>query len=231
MYNYLNDNKFLTLLDESRIKEHFIRIQVLTFQDEKVIKEIQGIATGGSVTVNGSSAVRRTISLTISASENENDLTNVNNIISINKKVKIETGIKNYLNDYQHYGEIIWFPLGTYVLTSASCSFSSTSVNISIQGKDKMCLLDGTCGGSLPSAVTFHEIQVELENGEYEIQHARIYDIIRECVHFYGSEPLQNIYINDKFTILQQLKTASLTGIEPNWFEIENRLPYCVKKA
>ena len=23
----------------------------------------------------------------------------------------------------------------------------------------------------------------------------------------------------------------SLTGIEPNWFEIENRLPYCVKKA
>ena len=23
----------------------------------------------------------------------------------------------------------------------------------------------------------------------------------------------------------------SLTGVEPNWFEIENRLPYCVKKA
>ena len=25
--------------------------------------------------------------------------------------------------------------------------------------------------------------------------------------------------------------TASLTGIEPVWFEMENNLPYCVEKA
>ena len=108
---YLRDIEFLKALDEMRIKEHFISLQIMDLQ-ENPIRFIQGIATAGNITVNGSSAVRRTINLTLSASNKENDITNLNNIISCDKKVKVELGIKNSFNDYKFYGDTIWFPLG-----------------------------------------------------------------------------------------------------------------------
>ena len=157
MREYLTDSKFLSMLDEMRIKKHYAKITVLSFVDEKPLREILGIATAGSVTVNGQAALRRTISLTVSGIENENDINNIENIISINKKVKIEVGLENPFEDYKYYGDIIWFPLGTYVINQATTSTTASSANISISGKDKMCMLDGTCGGTLPSAVTFHE--------------------------------------------------------------------------
>ena len=43
LHTHLNDLQFLQQLDEMRIKEHFIKIQVLSFNEEKIIKEIQGI--------------------------------------------------------------------------------------------------------------------------------------------------------------------------------------------
>jgi hypothetical protein len=56
-------------------------------------------------------------------------------------------GVKNKINSI--YDDIIWFPMGVYVISSFSFSESLTSVNISISGKDKMCLLDGSVGGQL----------------------------------------------------------------------------------
>ena len=50
--------------------------------------------------MNGASAVRRTISLTMATPNNENDITNIDNLISMNKKVKVEIGIKNLLTTY-----------------------------------------------------------------------------------------------------------------------------------
>ena len=95
MREYLKDTKFLSMLDEMRIKKHYARLTILTFIDEKPIREIQGIATAGSCTVNGQAALRRTISLTVSNVENENDITNVENLISLNKKVRVEIGLEN----------------------------------------------------------------------------------------------------------------------------------------
>ena len=47
---------------------------VLLTYDEKPIRAIQGELSTGSLTVNGSSAVRRTINLTMFASELNNNL-------------------------------------------------------------------------------------------------------------------------------------------------------------
>ena len=71
--------------------------------------------------------------------------------------LKTDLSIIEPFEDYKNYGDIIWFPLGTYVINQATTSTTASSANISISGKDKMCMLDGTCGGTLPSAVTFHE--------------------------------------------------------------------------
>lgn len=216
MREYLKDSEFLTALDEMRIKKHYIKLIILSFVDEKPIREVQGIATAGSITVNGSAALRRTISLTISGVENENDINNIENIISINKKVKVEVGLENPFEDYKNYGDIIWFPLGTYVINQATSSTTASAANISISGKDKMCMLDGTCGGTLPSAVTFHETQYEDNNGDISIEQVPIFTIIKECVTHFGKELEQNVIIND-VDMTAKLSTKYM-GQNPIWF-------------
>jgi hypothetical protein len=97
------------------------------------------------------------------ADPHNSNLTNIHNTISLNKKIKVEIGYKNLIPGYEHYGDIIWFPCGVYLITSANITRTTNSWNISIQGKDKMVNLDGTIGGKLPAMTTFHE--VELEDG------------------------------------------------------------------
>jgi len=55
--------------------------------------------------------MRRTASIQLIADDTINDLTNIDNLISLNKKVKIATGIKNTTNEYLEY-PVFWFPQG-----------------------------------------------------------------------------------------------------------------------
>ena len=218
---YLKDVEFLKKLDEMRIREHYVKLQVFNFQ-EKPLREIQGIATAGNITVNGSSAVRRTINLTMVSPADENDLSNIDNIISANKKIKVELGVKNPFNDYKFYGDIIWFPVGYFLITEAQSSTSATTATITLKGKDKMCLLDGTIGGVLPSTVSFHEGNEIDENGNITVTSIPILTIIRECVKFYGQEHETNIIINDIEETAKQ--SIQYIGNEPVWFDEDFKL-------
>lgn len=197
MFEYLNDMDFLMQLDKLHMRVQYAKIILLTFADEIPIKEIQGTISSGNLSVNGSSAVRRTINLTMLASAENSNLEDIDNEISINKKVKVLIGYDNPLKSYKHYGDIVWFPCGLFVLSSANISRSTSGWNISITGKDKMCLLDGTAGGTLPASVTFHESLVMLDNGDMEIQYPTIYQIIYEAVNHWGGEAIENIVISD----------------------------------
>jgi hypothetical protein len=168
----------------------------LTF-DEKPLREIQGNITAGSLNVDGSSSVRRTISLTMLANEEVSGIEDVDNAISINKKVKVSVGYKNPYPAYASYGDIIWFPCGLFVLTSANTSRSTSGWTISISGKDKMCMLDGTVGGTLPASTTFNEVYIYDDEGNVEdIEYPTIYWIIQEAVVHWGGEALENIVIS-----------------------------------
>jgi len=85
------------------------------------------------------------------------NIENINNEISINKKIKVYIGYKNPFKQYAHYGDIIWFPCGLFVISTANISRSTSSWSISITAKDKMVMLDGTAGGKLVANTTFHE--------------------------------------------------------------------------
>ena len=197
MFEYLNDMDFLTQLDKLHMRVQYAKIILLSFKDEEPIKEIQGSITSGNLSVNGSFAIRRTINLTMLASIDNSNLEDIDNEISINKKIKVLIGYDNPLKSYKNYGDIIWFPCGLFVLSSANISRSTSGWNISITGKDKMCLLDGTAGGTLPASITFHESLVQLDNGDVEIQYPTIFQIIYEAVNHWGGEAIENIIITD----------------------------------
>ena len=196
MYEYLNDTDFLVALDKQRLKEQYAKIVLLSF-DEKPIREIQGQVTSGNLNVNGSSAIRRTISLTMLANQYNSNIENLDNEISLNKKVKVFVGYRNTLKSYSHYGDIIWFPCGMFILSSANVSRSISGWTISISGKDKMCLLDGSAGGTLPASTTFSEKWIMEDNGDYTIEYPTIYQIIFEAVNHWGGELAENIIISD----------------------------------
>ena len=82
-YSYLKDADFLKGFDQLQLKEQFVKITVLTFA-EAPIQEIQGQVSGGNLSVDGNSNVRRTANLTFLARDEVNDLTDINHILSLN---------------------------------------------------------------------------------------------------------------------------------------------------
>lgn len=183
------NNSLLEKLVNEKIQTTYAKIITYSF-DEKPLSSIEGRVSGGSIQANGASAVRRTLSLSMVAKPEIANIENFDNEIAINKKVKIYIGrlVEN---------EIMWFNCGFYVISNASVNQSTSGWTISISGKDKMALLDGTAGGTLPTAVTFHEIFEDLGDGNYKIDYPTIYQIIQEAVNHYGEIPLHDIIIND----------------------------------
>lgn len=186
------DKNFLKRLDLNRTKETYIKIISLTNEDLPV-EEITGQATGGSINIDGASSVRRSCSLSMTATKEDNIITD--KYWAYNHKFKLQIGLKNIIDRTQ--SDIIWFDQGIYIISNFSISESTSSLTISIQGKDKMCRLDGTISGSLPAQHDFGKEEVENADGSISFNLLPLYTIIREAVHEYAQEPMRNIIIND----------------------------------
>lgn len=140
--------------------------------------------------------MRRTCNLTLIIDEKDLPITDINSLLSINKKVEIFIGFTNSLNSYLEY-PILWFPQGTFVIISPNITNSLGSVTVSLTLHDKMALLNGECGGILPAAVTFSELEDVDQNGEIIITYPTIYQIIQQLVNHFGGEALERIVIED----------------------------------
>ena len=195
-YPYLLDANFCATLIKQHLKEQFVKIIILDWL-ENPIQEIQGITTGGSINIDGNSSVRRTANLSAFISETDyGRVTETDNLFSINKKVYLEIGYKNITQQYQEY-PIIWFPQGHFVMIQPSISHSLTGTTLSLQLRDKMCLLNGECGGTIPAATQFDSYDTIDENGDWITQKVPIVQIIGEVVNHFGEEQLSKIIISD----------------------------------
>jgi hypothetical protein len=189
--NPLLDEVFLQKLYTNRHKEIYAKIIALD-KEENPIEQIEGQVTGGSVSLDGSSNVRRSCNLTM-----------VTHNIDINayywgfkNKFKLYIGLNNTIEP--KYDDIIWFPFGVMVITNFNTSRSANGYNISINGKDKMCLINGELSGSLFASVDFgKEEYYDTETGVTTMTDIPIKQIVREAVHEYAGEPWENIVIND----------------------------------
>lgn len=195
-YTYLQDEAFLKIIDELPVKTHYVRLTVMTLQN-KPIAAIEGTTTGGSISVNGSSAIRRTGSLNMIATEDTYKITDLQNLIYMNKKVEVEIGYENQTNLYADY-DIIWIPLGIFVMSGANIQKNNQGINISLTLKDQMSLLNGENGGTFETAVTHSPLYVEeVKNGEYVEEYVSFYRLIYELVTEWGKIPPEYVIIDD----------------------------------
>ena len=194
----LYDREFLLKLDKCKNKIIYAKITALTFA-ENPIQTIEGRVTQGSINIDGASAVRRTCSLTIVGQNFDYN----NYYWGLNTKFKLEIGVQNFVDS--KYPDIIWFKQGVYIITGFNTSRSTSNFSISINGKDKMCLLNGEVGGSLESSVDFGKIDEESEDGVWTTRQIPLMEIIKNAVHTYGGEPYHNIIINDLDTYGKEL--------------------------
>jgi hypothetical protein len=105
-----------------------------------------------------------------------------NYLWGMNTKFKLEIGVVNMIDS--SYPDIIWFKQGIYLITSFNVSSSTNNFTISLQGKDKMCQLNGEVSGTLTQSVDFGTIEEEVAGGSaFIIRHLPIKEIIRNAVH------------------------------------------------
>ena len=80
--SYLKDKDFLKALDNYNNRHYWVKIEVLN-SNEIPIQSIEGrVQPGSSINISGSSSVRRTCNINFIAEEKDNDLTNIDNLLS-----------------------------------------------------------------------------------------------------------------------------------------------------
>jgi hypothetical protein len=85
--------------------------------------------------------------------------------------------------------------MGTFFITSFSSTFTTNSASISIQGKDKMCLLNGELGGIINAETDFGTYDYIDANGVTTNYKLTIQEIVTDLIYSYAQEPLSNIII------------------------------------
>lgn len=217
-YPYLKNENFIKQINRSPVASEYIKIIILNWKEEP-IQEIQGKVTGGNLNIDGQSAMRRTSNLSVAFNiTDKTNITDTDNLFSINKKVFIEKGISNKTNQYIDY-PIVWFPMGLYTITNCSLSHSSSDISLSLNLQDQMCMLDGSCGGTIPAATQFDSYETVDENGHLIVKKVTIEQIIRECVNHFGGVPLSKIIISDIDSRIKMVMKWS--GNTPLYFVID----------
>lgn len=212
-YPYLKDVDFLNKIYGLHSQTMYTNITVLKW-DETPIQEVTGRVVSASISVNGDSSVRRTANLTVKIKNNNELFTNIDSLFSINKKVFIELGLRNPFTrkQYSDY-PIVYFPFGVFIITSESITHDSTGISLSLTLGDKMNLLNGYAGGTIPASTNFESYDTVGPDGDITTEFTKINEIIREVVNHFGQQPLNNIIVNDVDNKIKQVE--KWTGTNP----------------
>lgn len=204
-YDYLKDTAFLKAFYKTKNKVQYLKITALDFTSEKEVESIEGLIESGSINLSDG-PVRRNGNFTFRFDKN-NVSKNIEDLINIKKKIKIEIFFDNTLKkDFPTYADndYIFFPQGIFIVTGVDFRYSPESCQVDMSFSDKMCLLDGTVGGVFTVDTILNEREdikpVTKEDGSKEFQRIVepivIPDIIRELVNHIGGEQLGNIIID-----------------------------------
>lgn len=213
-YPYLQDTQFLDKIYHQHNRTTYANITILDWKEEP-ITEVSSRIISASISENGDSSVRRTANLTVKIYDNNELYENIDSLFSINKKIFLETGLNNGFAHQGYYSDypVIWFPKGVYLITSCSLSRTVSDISISLQLQDKMCLLNGYAGGTIPASTNFESYDTLGPDGDLHTELIRINDMIPEIVNHFGGEELTKIFVNDVDSQIKQV--MKWTGSNP----------------
>ena len=197
---FIHDREFLLKVNEHHVSEYWASVIALDFATELPLSRIEGKLMDASCNVSSTSSVRRTASMRFVADPLLYNITDLNNLIAINKKIDLQIGITNplfHMQQYAGYGKILWFKQGMFLITRPSIQAGPQGISISCELTDKMGLLNGVCGGVLPASVSFHDRIIIDDEENITIEFPLIRQIIQEVVHHFGNEHPARIIIND----------------------------------
>lgn len=204
---------FLEKLYEHKVRKIHSKILLLDY-NERVLGEIGGIVLDGSINMDGNSAVRRNVNLTLSVVDRQDK--KVFEYIDLSKKVRVEVGLQNYTDEHRE-DEIIWFNMGTYILIDPTFSHDTNSMTMSLQAQDKMALMNGTIGGSFSTATTF--IQKDSVTGKKTSMSWR--EIFYYAATIFGEEDPGRIIISDvPDFIYDYTQVKDVAGLKDNFIHV-----------
>lgn len=196
----------LSVIDDilsQRIRHQYVKIELLNWE-EIILEEITGIVKSGSYSENGSSAARRTLNLTFSTLDRNEE--KIIDKLKASRKIKVQIGFKNTTDKSIVDEDILWFDLGIYIPVSVSLNHTVTNSSISLSCSDKMSLLNGTLGGAFPTPTTF---AIKKDDGTYTSMSWR--DIFINTASTIGGENPGKIIIEnvpDIIRVVGQIKSV-----------------------
>ena len=172
MADIITQEDLLVVLQHSSDPHLKLHIEVLD-SNQKIIDTLNCGLTGGSMSINGESDVRRTANFIIQPSLKGKIKLTENSLLWLNKDIRISVGLYNPRTKLYKY-----YPLGYYVYTDTSGTYDATTDSLTINCADFMKKLDGTKNGQLGALIiSYPAYKEDAETGE-----PTKYNIIRNAV-------------------------------------------------
>lgn len=116
--------------------------------DYNYIDRIEGVITDGNFSVDSSSDIRRTLSLSMVVTDSNFEI-GYDKKIWLDKLIIVQIGLSSPVNFTPK-----WYQLGVFVLKTANYSVSESGNTLSLECSDMVCLLNGDRGGIVRGAKT-----------------------------------------------------------------------------
>ena len=139
-----------------------LRIDVYDECTDTHIDQLECGIVNGTESVNAESDVRRTLSITAVPVKNKRLTLDRNGIIWLNRKIKVQIGIKDRLSRNWR-----WYQQGIFVFSSTAITYDGTTNQLSLSCSDLMTKLDGTKNGQLGAlTISYPAYEEDINTGE-----------------------------------------------------------------
>lgn len=165
----------ITELDKQTLRQSVLNYHYriyLTNDDGLTLDELNYIQSIGSISINSESDVRRSTSLTIFLTHTFMDIERrISSWMCLNFVLQI--GIENIRTD-----SIIWYDMGTFVITDAQTSFDAVSNSLTLNLSDWFVKFNGTRNGQIGGAPIITIPTVD-ESGNKNTLKSQLVSVIR----------------------------------------------------
>ena len=125
------------------IQSRYIRLELLNYQFQTV-DTLEGVATGGSISIDANSDIRRTGSITFVVKDSGYE-------VQEGGRIFLDRYIRVWVGTYGlRAGEIVWTNCGIFIIDAPSYRYNQSTNTMSLNLLDLMAKLTGVRNGYLP---------------------------------------------------------------------------------